>query len=105
MPRRGPPETPQPLSIWTVTASQQKPAVATAPAAGTVPSVREGCQPASLRPVPRLRATPVRHRLASMKERARDQGGPGTLTDELATPDITVEPLPGESLAELAAKY
>src|ERR1700677_1233075 len=77
----------------------------TAPAAGTVPSVREGCQPASRRPVPRHRSRPVRHRLASMKERARDQGGPGTLTDELATPDVTEGLPPGESLAELAAEY
>ena len=40
-----------------------------------------------------------------MKERARDQGGPGTLTDELAIPDVIEGPPPGESLAELAAKY
>ena len=40
-----------------------------------------------------------------MKERARDQGGPGTLTDELATPDVTEGLPPGESLAELAAEY
>ena len=40
-----------------------------------------------------------------MKERARDQGGPGTLTDELATPDLTEGPPPGESLADLAAEY
>jgi teichoic acid transport system permease protein len=40
-----------------------------------------------------------------MKERARDQGGPGTLTDELAIPDVIDGPPPGESLAELAAKY
>jgi teichoic acid transport system permease protein len=40
-----------------------------------------------------------------MKERARDQGGPGTLTDELAIPDVIEGPLPGESLAELAAEY
>jgi teichoic acid transport system permease protein len=40
-----------------------------------------------------------------MKERARDQGGPGTLTDELVTPDVTEGLPPGESLAELAAEY
>jgi teichoic acid transport system permease protein len=40
-----------------------------------------------------------------MKERARDQGGPGTLTDELVTPDVLEGPPPGESLAELAAEY
>src|ERR1700689_536416 len=79
--------------------------MAAAPTAGTVPSVREGCQPTSRRRVPMLRDTPVRHRRASMKERARDQGGPGTLTDDLATPDVIEGPLPGESLAELAAEY
>src|ERR1700689_3073535 len=40
-----------------------------------------------------------------MKERARDQGGPGTLTDDLATPDVIEGPPPGESLAELAAEF
>ncbi len=39
-----------------------------------------------------------------MKERARDQGGPGTLTDDLAPPDVDEAP-PDEPLAELAARY
>ena len=39
-----------------------------------------------------------------MRERARDQGGPGTLTDDLATPDVSDTP-PDEPLAELAARY
>jgi len=39
-----------------------------------------------------------------MKERARDQGGPGTLTDDLVTPDVS-DISPDEPLAELAAKY
>jgi hypothetical protein len=39
-----------------------------------------------------------------MKERARDQGGPGTLTDDLAVPEVYDAP-PGQSLAELAAEY
>ena len=39
-----------------------------------------------------------------MKERARDQGGPGTLTDDLVTPDVS-DTSPDEPLAELAARY
>jgi len=39
-----------------------------------------------------------------MKERARDQGGPGTLTDDLVTPDVSGTS-PDEPLAELAARY
>jgi teichoic acid transport system permease protein len=39
-----------------------------------------------------------------MKERARDQGGPGTLTDDLVAPDVSVTPS-DEPLAELAARY
>ena len=39
-----------------------------------------------------------------MKERARDQGGPGTLTDELIAPEVDETPAPGE-LAALAAEY
>jgi teichoic acid transport system permease protein len=39
-----------------------------------------------------------------MKERARDQGGPGTLTDDLVTPDVG-EARPDGALAELAAQY
>ena len=39
-----------------------------------------------------------------MRERARDQGGPGTLTDDLATPGVS-DTLPDEPLAELAARY
>jgi len=40
-----------------------------------------------------------------MRERARDQGGPGTLTDDLVIPEIDVSALPAEPLAELAARY
>ncbi len=45
-----------------------------------------------------------------MRERARQQGGPGTLTDDLALSDSSAqdtdaEGASGESLAELAAKY
>jgi teichoic acid transport system permease protein len=40
-----------------------------------------------------------------MKERARDQGGPGTLTDDLAIPEVDQATLAGEPLAELAARY
>jgi teichoic acid transport system permease protein len=39
-----------------------------------------------------------------MRERARDPGGPGTLTDDLVAPE-TVLGLPDEPLAELAARY
>ncbi|MGD0062048.1 MAG: ABC transporter permease [Streptosporangiaceae bacterium] len=39
-----------------------------------------------------------------MKERARDQGGPGMLTDNLAAPDVG-DSLPDGSLAALAAQY
>ncbi len=40
-----------------------------------------------------------------MKERARDQGGPGTLTDDLMIPEVDPSALPDEPLAELAARY
>ncbi|MGH3225220.1 MAG: ABC transporter permease, partial [Streptosporangiaceae bacterium] len=40
-----------------------------------------------------------------MRERARDQGGPGTLTDDLAPPEVSQGDLPDEPLAELAARY
>jgi len=40
-----------------------------------------------------------------MRERARDQGGPGTLTDELVIPDTDPSALADEPLAELAARY
>jgi teichoic acid transport system permease protein len=40
-----------------------------------------------------------------MKDRARDQGGPGTLTDDLAPPEIDDALSPDEPLAELAARY
>jgi teichoic acid transport system permease protein len=40
-----------------------------------------------------------------MRERARDQGGPGTLTDDLAAPEVSAEPLSDVPLAELAAQY
>ena len=40
-----------------------------------------------------------------MRERARDQGGPGTLTDDLAPPEADREGLPDEPLAELAARH
>ena len=40
-----------------------------------------------------------------MRERARDQGGPGTLTDDLTPPEISRDDLPDEPLAELAARY
>jgi teichoic acid transport system permease protein len=40
-----------------------------------------------------------------MRERARDQGGPGTLTDDLAIPEADRSALPDEPLAELAARY
>ena len=40
-----------------------------------------------------------------MKERARDQGGPGTLTDDLVIPEIDASTLAGEPLADLAARY
>ena len=40
-----------------------------------------------------------------MRERARDQGGPGTLTDDLAAPEADPSALTGEPLAELAARY
>jgi teichoic acid transport system permease protein len=39
-----------------------------------------------------------------MRERARDPGGPGTLTDDLVAPDTGLA-LPDEPLAELAARY
>jgi len=40
-----------------------------------------------------------------MRERARDAGGPGTLTDDLAVPEADPSALPGEPLAELAVRY
>ncbi len=40
-----------------------------------------------------------------MKERARDQGGPGTLTDDLVIPEVDPSALPDEPLAGLAARY
>ena len=40
-----------------------------------------------------------------MKERARDQGGPGTLTDDLVIPEVDQAALADEPLAELAARY
>jgi teichoic acid transport system permease protein len=40
-----------------------------------------------------------------MKERTRDQGGPGTLTDDLVIPEIDASTLAGEPLADLAARY
>ena len=40
-----------------------------------------------------------------MKERARDQGGPGTLTDDLVIPEIDPSTLADEPLADLAARY
>src|SRR6202167_174515 len=87
--------------IAVVTTSQQNPAVAPAPAAGTVTSVRGGCQF-----VPECAGGPARHRLARMRERAGDQqGGPGTLTDDLLPPEDGRGDLPDEPLAELAARY
>jgi len=40
-----------------------------------------------------------------MRERARDQGGPGTLTDDLVIPEVDPSALADEPLAELAARY
>jgi teichoic acid transport system permease protein len=40
-----------------------------------------------------------------MRERARDQGGPGTLTDDLAVPEADPSALSDEPLAALAARY
>ncbi len=40
-----------------------------------------------------------------MRERARDLGGPGTLTDDLTPPESSQGDLPDEPLAELAARY
>jgi teichoic acid transport system permease protein len=40
-----------------------------------------------------------------MRERTRDQGGPGTLTDELAIPEADPSVLSAEPLAEMAARY
>src|SRR5690348_8018578 len=40
-----------------------------------------------------------------MRERARDQGGPGTLTDDLVIPEIDPATLADEPLADLAARY
>lgn len=40
-----------------------------------------------------------------MKERARDQGGPGTLTDDLVIPDVDPSSLADEPLADLAARH
>src|SRR5690349_7298300 len=40
-----------------------------------------------------------------MRERARDQGGPGTLTDDLVIPEIDPATLADEPLADLAARH
>ena len=40
-----------------------------------------------------------------MRERARDQGGPGTLTDDLVIPEVDSSSLADEPLADLAARY
>jgi teichoic acid transport system permease protein len=40
-----------------------------------------------------------------MRERARDQGGPGTLTDDLVIPEVDPATLADEPLADLAARY
>jgi len=40
-----------------------------------------------------------------MRERARDPGGPGTLTEDLVIPQTDQGSLPDEPLAELAARY
>jgi teichoic acid transport system permease protein len=40
-----------------------------------------------------------------MRQRARDQGGPGTLTDDLEPPDLTPGSVSDVPLAELAAQY
>jgi len=40
-----------------------------------------------------------------MRQRARDQGGPGTLTDDLEPPDFTPESVADVPLAQLAAQY
>jgi teichoic acid transport system permease protein len=69
----------------------QKPPVAPAEAANTVTSLRERCE-------------------SQMRDRAREQGGPGTLTDELTAPDSTEEEaataaLSDIPLAELARQY
>jgi teichoic acid transport system permease protein len=40
-----------------------------------------------------------------MKERPSEQGGPGTLTDDLAAAEVDRSDLPDEPLAELAARY
>jgi teichoic acid transport system permease protein len=65
--------------------------VASAAAVGTVTSHRECCE-------------------SRMRERAREQGGPGTLTDDLALSDSSAAgaaeaTASGVSLAELAARY
>src|SRR4029078_4930222 len=40
-----------------------------------------------------------------MRERARDQGGPGTLTDDLVIPEVDPSSLADEPLADLAARH
>jgi len=47
----------------------------------------------------------ARRKLTRMRERARDQGGPGTLTEDLAIPETDSSALPDQPLAELAAEY
>src|SRR6266536_1228511 len=76
------------------------PSAGPAHAADTVTSQREGCKSNPLRA-----ARPARHRLACMRERARDQGGPGTLTDDLVIPEVDPSSLADEPLAELADRY
>src|SRR5260370_16017492 len=100
MPRGGAPETREHRRYRCGNSASAETPVAPAPAAGAVTSLREGCQSIS----PRA-ARPPRHRLARMKERARDQGGPGTLTDDLAIPEADPSALADEPLAELAARY
>src|SRR6185437_7123447 len=100
MPRERVPETRTYPRYLNGNGVQQKPPVAPLPAAGTVTSVREGCQS-----IPPRAGRPAHSRYARMKERARDQGGPGTLTDDLVIPDIDPATLADEPLADLAARY
>ena len=100
MPRESAPETHGHCRYLNGNGVSAETPVAPAPAAGTVTSHREGCQS-----IPSRAVRPARHRLAGMKERARDQGGPGTLTDDLAIPEVDQAALADEPLAELAARY